>query len=185
MDEEGRGRAAVGAVRQGVVVMARRELELQALLLDEVADAGSPEALLLQPLLGDQPAPERAGREDHGAGDKVHLFRVAHVVIMRIRHQNEVGARQRLLRDGAVGIAEPGTGDDDDAVRRGEAVELMAEPFQLDLARGGRGRRDLPLQLLGEGGRGEKEGKRKSDKAAAQHGGFPCLLPPTRRTKLP
>jgi hypothetical protein len=43
----------------------------------------------------------------------------------------------------------------------------MAEPFNFDFAGGGLGRRYLPLQLLGEGWRGEKEGKRKRDKTAA------------------
>ena len=106
--------------------------------------------LLLQPLLGDQPAPERAGRKDHGAGDKCTSSGLPMSSLWALGTRMKSVRAERLLRHRAVGIAEPGAGEDDDAVRRGQAVEFVAEPFDLDLAGGGRRRGNLALQLLGE-----------------------------------
>src|SRR4051812_41280703 len=77
-DEERCRRPAVGTGRKRIVMGARADFEFNAFHDKLIADTGSPELLLLQSLLGDQPAPQRTGCQNRCTGQRRDFRWISH-----------------------------------------------------------------------------------------------------------
>ena len=141
-DKERCGRPAVGARRQGVVMRARGDLEGDAFHDELVTDPGAPELRLLEPVV-DEPPSQRSGSEDRCPGQRRDFNRISHVIGVRVGNKNEISPRQFVQRNRTVRVGKPWAGDHNDAFGRGQSIELMAQPLNLD------------FPLLGRRGLGE------------------------------
>src|SRR3990170_2228897 len=130
-DEERRSGTAVDTRWKRVVVAARTNFERNAFQDKSIANSSAPELLLLESFLH-EPVSQWTGSNDRGARSRGDFDRIAHVVVVRVRHEDEIGASQTVQRDGPVRVGEPRAGDHDHALGRGQTVEFVAQPLNLD-----------------------------------------------------
>src|SRR5213594_2520001 len=130
-DEERRGRTAIGTRRKRVVVGARSDFKRNAFQDESIANSSPPELLLLESFF-DEPVSQRTWSNDRGARQRGDFDRISHIVVVRVRHEDEISASQAVQRNGPIRVGEPRAGDHDHALGRGQTVEFVAEPFNLD-----------------------------------------------------
>src|SRR5579862_258733 len=138
-DEERGGRAAIRARCKGVVMGAGSDLERNPFQDELIADARAAELLLLESV-ADEPASQWSGNNDRCTRQRGDFDRIPHVVGVSIGNENEIRSGKIVERNGSIRVRQPGTGNDHHALGGRQAIELVAQPFDLDFSLLGRWR---------------------------------------------
>src|SRR5512141_1756658 len=109
-NEERRGRAAIRARRKGVVVGTGTDLERNPFQDKLIADTRAPELLLLESV-SDKPAAQRGGSNDCCTRQRRDLNRIAHVIGVSVRHENEISPSKIVEGNGSIRVGQPRTRD--------------------------------------------------------------------------
>src|SRR5689334_1931851 len=132
-NEERGGGATIRARCEGVVMGAGRNLERDPFQDKLIADTRAAELFLLESV-ADEPASQWSRGDDRCTRQRGDFDRISHVIGVRIWDENKISPSKIVEGNRSIRVGQPRTGNDYDAFGGSQAIELVAQPFDLDFS---------------------------------------------------